>query len=55
LSSKDYHVTGAHADIFPINACQGTHTETFGIKDDTIRDDEIAAFVRRKHGDFVIG
>ncbi|TEB32435.1 hypothetical protein FA13DRAFT_1754514 [Coprinellus micaceus] len=35
--------------------CQGVRTETYGIKDNTIKDEEVAAFIRRDHGDFVIG
>ena len=54
-SSKDYHVTGTDDDLFPINMCQGVRTETYGIKDNTIKDEEVAAFIRRDHGDFVIG
>ncbi|KAF6753319.1 mannose-6-phosphate receptor binding domain-containing protein [Ephemerocybe angulata] len=54
-SSKDYHLTGTDDEIFPINVCQGVKTETFGVHDSTIADDQVAAFVRRGHGDFVIG
>lgn len=55
LSSKDYHVIGTDEEIFPINVCQPVKTETFGIKDGSIRDSEVASFLRREHGDFVIG
>ncbi|KAJ3544610.1 hypothetical protein NMY22_g2724 [Coprinellus aureogranulatus] len=54
-SSKDYHVTGTDDDLFPINMCQGVRTETYGIKDGAIKDEEVAAFIRRDHGDFVLG
>ena len=56
MSSKDFNViTSSHDEIFPINVCQGVKTETFGVKDSSIPNDQIAAFVRRGHGDFVIG
>ncbi|TFK21264.1 mannose 6-phosphate receptor domain-containing protein [Coprinopsis marcescibilis] len=54
-SPQDFQVTGLpDHDEFHINMCQPVKTETFGLKDE-FKQNEVASFIRREHGDFVIG
>lgn len=54
LSSKDFELKTPGGRDLKLNVCQGVTTELWGLKDD-IKPDEVAAFVRKGHGDFVIG
>ena len=53
--SKDYEVKTTTNQSIWLNVCQNVRTELFGTKDDSIDDGDVGGFIRRGHGDFVIG
>ncbi|KDR85913.1 hypothetical protein GALMADRAFT_150280 [Galerina marginata CBS 339.88] len=53
-ASKDYEVKTSTGEKLHINVCQSVRTEVFGLKEDMDAAD-VGGFVRRAHGDFVIG
>jgi hypothetical protein len=55
LSSKDYEVKTSTNQSIWLNVCQNVKTDLFGIKDDSIDAGDVGGFIRRAHGDFIIG
>ncbi|KAF9447842.1 mannose 6-phosphate receptor domain-containing protein [Macrolepiota fuliginosa MF-IS2] len=51
---QDFELQTPGGHKLAINVCQSVTTELYGLKDDT-PPDEVAAFVRKDHGDFSIG
>ncbi|KAF9476918.1 mannose 6-phosphate receptor domain-containing protein [Pholiota conissans] len=54
-SSKDYEVKTSTGQSIWLNVCQNVKTDLFGIKDDFIDAGDVGGFIRRGHGDFIIG
>jgi hypothetical protein len=55
LFSKDYEIKTPNDEVISFNVCQNVKTDLFGIKDDSINAGDVQGFIRRGHGDFVIG
>ncbi|KJA28326.1 hypothetical protein HYPSUDRAFT_61955 [Hypholoma sublateritium FD-334 SS-4] len=53
-SSKDYEVKTSTNQSIWLNVCQNVRTDLFGM-DDSIDAGDVGGFIRRGHGDFVIG
>ncbi|PPQ77560.1 hypothetical protein CVT25_011420 [Psilocybe cyanescens] len=51
----DYELQTPSGENIRINVCQNVKTEVRGIKDDSINEGDVAAFIRRGHGDFILG
>lgn len=55
MSSKDYEIKIQDDEVISFNVCQNVKTDLYGLKDDSINAGDVQAFIRRGHGDFVIG